>query len=165
MTSRKPSLAIRRAARTDLDALDGIEGRSFTGDRFARRNLARALTSGATMVVLAEADGAPAGYAMVLFRTGAGVARLYSVAVDPAFRGRGIGEALVAAAERTAAARGARFLRLEHRSSNKAAARLYQRAGFTLLETKAAYYDDGEDAIRLQKALRPEEAADGDEFD
>lgn len=156
----RTSLVIRRAGARDLEAIDRIEQRSFAKDRFPRRNLRRVLSSNATAFLLAEADGAPAGYAMLLFRRGAAVARLYSIAVDPDFRGRGVAEELLIEAGRLAAARGADRLRLEFRPSNNAAQRLYERAGFTLFERRPGYYDDGEDAIRMEMRIKPGSAGD-----
>jgi ribosomal protein S18 acetylase RimI-like enzyme len=112
------------------------------------------------LFLIAEEDGAPAGYAMVLFRKGSSVARLYSIAVDPDFRGQGVAERLLAEAAQRAAARGANRLRLEFRPTNQAAQRLYERAGFLLLERKPCYYDDGEDAIRMELNLPPQDTGD-----
>lgn len=151
---------IRGARPGDLDAIDAIETRSFDKDRFPRRNLARVMKSPATAFLLAESGGRPAGYLMLLFRRGSRVARLYSLAVDPDFRGRGIADSLLGAAGAAAAERGADRLRLEFRPSNLAAQRLYERAGFTLLERKPGYYDDGEDAIRMEKRLAPNASGD-----
>lgn len=155
-TDRIEQCKVRRAIPVDIDRIDRIENRSFTKDRFPRRNLRRVLKSPATLFLIAEEGGATAGYAMVLFRKGSSAARLYSIAVDPDFRGRGVAERLLAEAAQRAAARGAIRLRLEFRPSNKAAQRLYERAGFTVLERKPCYYDDGEDAIRMELMLTPQ---------
>ena len=56
----------------------------------------------AAAAVVAEHKGVVAGYAIVLFRPHSAAARLYSIAVAPALRGRGIGPALIAAAEQEA---------------------------------------------------------------
>ncbi len=152
--------AIRTAGAGDLDSLDGIEQRSFIGDKFPRRNLRRLLGSPATRFLIAEADGRAAGYAMILFRKGASVARLYSLAVDPDFRGRGIAESLIRKACLDALGRGAARLRLELRPSNAGAMRLYERAGFTFFERKPGYYADGEDAIRMDMILEPADEGD-----
>lgn len=146
---------IRKARRTDLDALDRIEGRSFGADRFSRETLRRLLVSWTAACLVADIDGEPAGYAIVLFRAGTLVARLYSIAVDPSRRSQGAAQALLAGAETAARARGSRLLRLEVRASNKAGLSLYDRAGFTFLERKPGYYSDGEEAVRLEKRLRP----------
>jgi ribosomal protein S18 acetylase RimI-like enzyme len=148
-----PHWRIRAAAPDDLDSIDRLERASFDGDRFLRRNLRRLLASPSALFLLAlEAEGA-AGYALLLFRQDARAARLYSIAVDPRFRGRGVAESLIAAAAKAALARGADRLRLELRPSNAPAMRLYQRAGFTFLERKAGYYHDGEDAVRMELPL------------
>jgi len=146
---------VRQAGPPDIDIIDRIESRSFTKDRFPRRNLRRVLNSPATLFLVAEHDGAPAGYAMVLFRKGSAVARLYSIAVDPDFRGQGVAESLLAESARRSTLRGADRLRLELRPSNAAAMRLYDRAGFVVFERKSGYYDDGEDAVRMELTLSP----------
>jgi ribosomal-protein-alanine acetyltransferase len=152
--------SVRGGAPSDLDAIDRIEGRSFGADRFARRNLRRLLKSPASAFLVAEAAGRPAGYAMLLFRRDAGVARLYSIAVDPDHRGRGLAERLIAEASQKARDRGASRLRLELRPSNAVALRLYERAGFKAIEGKSGYYVDGEDAIRMDLALLPVNSGD-----
>lgn len=149
------TLSIRAAGPHDLDALDAIERRSFARDRFPRRNLRRLLSGGTAAFLIAEAGGVAAGYAMVLFRRGGAVARLYSIAVTPAFRGRGVAGALIRSAGEAARRKGASRLRLELRPSNDAAMRLYERAGFTFFERKAGYYADGEDAIRMDLVIGP----------
>lgn len=146
-------LTIRPGISRDLDAIDAIENRSFAKDRFPRRNLARVLKSPAATFLFAEIDGRPAGYAMLLFRKGSRIARLYSIAVDPNFRGKGVADALLKACYPAATLRGAIRLRLELRPSNKPALRLYERAGFAPLERKSGYYDDGEDALRMERTL------------
>ena len=146
-------VSIRVAGAADIDAIDAIEGRSFTQDRFPRRNLERLLKSPSALVLLARTGERPSGYAALLFRKGAAVARLYSIAVDPDERGKGVADALLAAAGRRSAARGAGRLRLEVRPSNRAAQRLYERAGFAVIDRKAGYYGDGEDAIRMERRL------------
>ena len=55
---------------------------------------------------------------------------VHDVAVLPAFRGRGVGEQMLALVEQLARGRGACKLTLEVLSGNAPAARLYQRVGF-----------------------------------
>jgi ribosomal-protein-alanine acetyltransferase len=147
------AVCVRTARKQDLDAIHVVESRSFDHDRFSRGTLNRLLAATTAAFLVAEIDGEVAGYASVLFRAGTRVARLYSIAVDPALRGQGVAAALIAAAENAARARGSRSVRLEVRASNKAALSLYERAGFTFLERKPGYYQNGEDALRLEKRL------------
>lgn len=149
---------VRRARKSDLDAIEAVENLSFDADRFSRSALKRLLAATTADCRVAEIDGRVVGYVAALFRAGTLVARIYSIAVDPAFRGRGLAQGLIAAADRAAQARGARSLRLEVRASNKAALSLYERAGFTFLERKPGYYQNGEDALRLEKLLEPRKA-------
>ncbi|MEQ8936684.1 MAG: GNAT family N-acetyltransferase, partial [Amphiplicatus sp.] len=90
---------IRDARASDLDAIDLLEGESFSAvDRFPRRNLARLLRNKTASAVVAELNGAIVGYVLLLFRKGATAARLYSLAIAPGARGQGTARALVDAA-------------------------------------------------------------------
>ncbi len=149
----RPGLRVRPATRADLDAIDRIELASFPLDRFARRNLRRMLAAGRTRFWLALSGTEPAGYAAVSFRRGTGTARLYSLAVLPAFKGQGIGQALIDAGCKAARVAGCRALRLEVRETNQAARKLYERLGFRLLSRHASYYEDGETALRYERSV------------
>jgi ribosomal protein S18 acetylase RimI-like enzyme len=59
---------------------------------------------------------------------------MYYLAVDPAQQGRGLGRALVSAAEQWAAGRGAPKLMLMVRTSNTAVAGFYEAQGYTVDE-------------------------------
>ncbi|HET9060871.1 MAG TPA: GNAT family N-acetyltransferase [Acidimicrobiales bacterium] len=88
-------------------------------------------------------DGAIVGMlTLVTFRTPTGVrAWVEDVVVDASARGRGVGEALVAAALELAAARGAQTVDLTSRPSREAANRLYQRVGFEQRQTNVYRFD------------------------
>jgi [ribosomal protein S18]-alanine N-acetyltransferase len=59
-------------------------------------------------------------------------ARVFSVAVDPALQGRGLGSGLLRQALAYLRGRGARCVRLEVRPDNTPAVRAYERAGFAV---------------------------------
>ena len=84
--------------------------------------------------LVAELDGAVAGYVQLGRPTplpaNAHVLEIQGLAVDPRRRGGGVGRALVDAAAREAATRGARRLRLRVLAPNAAARRLYAACGF-----------------------------------
>ena len=147
--------AIRLATPPDLDVIDAIEAASFDADRFPRRNLGRMLAGGRTIFLIAETGGVAAGYLALSFRTGVRVSRLYSLAIAPRARGKGVGAALIARALAETARRGLRAIRLEVRESNSAARNLYERCGFTLRGRRESYYGDGEAACLYEAPAAP----------
>ena len=94
---KSPRIRVRAATAADLDALMDLEQRVFATDRLSRRSLRRLLASPTARVIVAETSGRLAGAAVVLFRRGAAVARLYSIAVAPQMSGQGVGAALLVA--------------------------------------------------------------------
>ena len=66
-----------------------IENAVFETDRISRRSFRQLIERETAETLVAESDGRVAGYAMVLFRKGSGVARLYSIATAPDFAGQG----------------------------------------------------------------------------
>jgi ribosomal-protein-alanine N-acetyltransferase len=145
---------VRRAVPADLDALVALEQTAFSGDRLSRAQYRRHLAGAGATVLVAEGTRAELfGSALLFFRKGSTRARLYSIATAPLARGRGIGATLLEAAERAALDHGCRALRLEVRVDNTAAIGLYERAGYRRIGRYAAYYEDGADAWRYEKAL------------
>ncbi|MCL2107282.1 MAG: ribosomal protein S18-alanine N-acetyltransferase [Oscillospiraceae bacterium] len=77
-------------------------------------------------------------------------ADIANVAVDPAFRRKGVANALLARAETQAILRGCAEIRLEVRESNAAARGLYAARGYQEAGARPGYYEDpGEDALLL----------------
>lgn len=145
---------IRRATLADLDALVEIERASFTTDHLSPRQYRRHLASSSAVVLAAVDASGLLGKAVVFFRRGSDIARLYSIAVTHTARGRGLGEALLAAGERAAWRHGAQRMRLEVRQDNASAIRLYERAGYQRFGAHAHFYEDGAGAWRYEKGLR-----------
>lgn len=142
----------RDARPDDLPALLALEAQ-FPGDRLSARQFRHHLANPSARLRVLLADGRAAGYTLVLLRRGARQARLYSIAVDAAQRGRGFGETLLRDAEKIARRAGRAALRLEVRADNRAALSLYEKAGYRRFGVHRGYYDDGADAVRLEKAL------------
>ncbi|NTU82221.1 MAG: ribosomal protein S18-alanine N-acetyltransferase [Chloroflexales bacterium] len=75
-------------------------------------------------------------------------AHITTIAVEPAQRGKGIGELILSALIDHAYELGARQITLEVRVSNTSAQRLYLKYGFQPAGTRTRYYtDNGEDAL------------------
>jgi hypothetical protein len=90
---------------------------------------------------------------LVLFSHGTLHARIYSLAVDPAARGLGLGRDLVEAAEDAAKDQECSEIRLEVRKDNAEAIGLYESLGYRRFGVLADYYEDHEDALRYRKSL------------
>lgn len=144
---------IRVAGPQDLAALMAIEEACFVSDRLSRRSFLHLLTEG-NSVTLVDAPGAQVrGYLTLLFRADVSLARVYSIATAPGCGGRGVAAGLLAAAEALALARGCVAMRLEIRKDNKASQGLFLGHGYAVFGEHAAYYEDGMDALRLEKSL------------
>ncbi len=149
----KNEVRIRRAASDDLDALYGLEQRSFGDEAFSRRQLAYLIShaKGTCFVALHEEE--LAGYISLLARPYLHNLRLYSVAVAPSVRGRGIGQMLLDKAVDYARAQGLREISLEVSVNNPAAQSLYLKNGFTPVGRLTAYYHDGSDGLRMKRTV------------
>jgi ribosomal protein S18 acetylase RimI-like enzyme len=154
-------LRIRLARDADIDDLLRIEGRAFATDRIPRRSFQRFVTSRSSTLLVAMREGVLVGYALVLFRAKAAVARLYSIATAPEASRRGIGTALLAAAEEATIARKRTVLRLEVHEKNAAAIERYRKAGYVMFGRYSAYYADDGDALRFEKRLTGTKAGSG----
>lgn len=152
-------VVLRLADLPDIPALVSLENQAFLTDRLTRRNFHHILTRAHAACLVAERQGHLIGYALLFFRRGTSLARLYSIAVDPDLRGQGLGAALLLAAERRALAEGCWVLRLEVRADNEAAIALYRRRGYRAFGRHLRYYEDAADALRFEKRLTPAPAA------
>jgi ribosomal protein S18 acetylase RimI-like enzyme len=148
-----PGSDIRDAAPSDLAGVLALERGSFSTDRLSARSLRRFVGSPSARLRVAGWRGTVAGYYLLFFRKGTAVARLYSIAVDAAARGRGLGRRLLDDAEDIAADARQRVLRLEVREDNLPAMRLYEGRGYRLIGRYPRYYADGADALRYEKTL------------
>ncbi len=144
---------IRRAATADIPALAALES-VFPTDRMSARNFQDMLRRGRASVLVCEEGGALIGDAVVLYRRNSPAARIYSLVVQPAQRGRGIARQLLAAVEAEARERGCQTLRLEVRPDNSQALSLYRHSGYAVERRLEQFYEDGSPAVRLSKNLR-----------
>ncbi|VGO22017.1 GNAT family N-acetyltransferase [Pontiella sulfatireligans] len=154
MTStQRSNVVIRRVGLKMTDALLALEAACFDIDRTNRRNMRYLLTSPSVMCTGVFREGELVGAMVMLFRSNAAVARIYSLAVVPEFRGQGIGRKLLATAERKARARGCTRMKLEVRMDNIPAIRLYESLGYVDTEVRPEYYEDRAAAFIFRKAL------------
>ncbi|MCW9057674.1 MAG: GNAT family N-acetyltransferase/peptidase C39 family protein [Gammaproteobacteria bacterium] len=144
---------IRQATPEDIRSLLRLEEECFSVDRLSQRSFRYLLTKANAITFVDEREGEIAGYVMLLFNAGTSLARLYSIAVSPRFRGRDIGKALVAAAEEAARERDSVYIRLEVRKDNAASIALFEQAGYRRFGEYDDYYEDHMDAFRYERRL------------
>jgi [ribosomal protein S18]-alanine N-acetyltransferase len=89
----------------------------------------------------------------ILSRLVAGEAEILSVAVAPAWRGRGLSRPLLDLHLRRLAGLGARTVFLEVDEKNAPAGRLYRKAGFYDVGRRQGYYGGGATALVLRRDL------------
>ncbi|MDC0609357.1 GNAT family N-acetyltransferase/peptidase C39 family protein [Vibrio sp.] len=147
---------IRLAKLTDLSVLNDLELKLFDTDRISPRQMKRFIQSPKDLIFVATENDEIAGYALLLFHQGTQLSRLYSIAVKPDFRGRGIARNLIEQCERAALDQGFNTLRLEVREDNTSAIHLYEKMGYKTLQVLIHYYDDLCDGRRMQKRLEPQ---------
>jgi GNAT superfamily N-acetyltransferase len=144
---------VRPASDADLATLVAVLGeRHFFTDRLARQQ------RGGGVLLVAWLDGQPVGEAFLECEPAAepevrrhlpGVPRLDHLEVLGPFQGRGIGTALIGAAEATARQLGYEQIALGVGLDNPKARRLYERLGYadwghgTVVGTWVEYPDDG----------------------
>lgn len=142
----------RLASAAELQELVNLENTCFQSDRISPRSFRYFLTkSQAEIWVL----GSPVvAYGLVLFHRGTSLARIYSLAVNPSERGKGLAKQLMLAMETSALGHKALFIRLEVADDNLGALALYQSMGYEPIRRLHHYYEDGHDGIRLEKRLQ-----------
>ncbi len=146
---------LRQADLNDLNDLVDIENRCFRSDKLSRRRFRYMLTKAHATTWVDEMDGRLCGYVLLLFSRGTALARLYSIAVEPACKGQGVGTRLLEAAEKAAVEHDCVSMRLEIRKDNAASLALFRRHGYKQFEEVLDYYEDHMDALRFEKSLAP----------
>ena len=144
---------IRKATIADLDSLLILENECFTSDRISRASYRNLLLKQTAEILIATHQQKTIGCAILLFRKQSKKARLYSLAVDKAFRHHGIAIILNEACEKNVRKRSCNKIVLEVRPDNQPAIRFYQKQNYVLSEKFPNFYEDGSEAFRMVKNL------------
>lgn len=139
----------------DLDRIMAVMDAAFDpafGEAWNRRQVEDALLIGNCHYAVLDGFGQPVGSqadpaGFFLSRTGYDEEELLLLGVDPRFRRRGVGRALLDQFAREARQRGARRLLLEMRRGNRAEL-LYRNFGFVPIGERPNYYR-GPDGARI----------------
>ncbi len=162
MNKRAASIAIHfeRMTPADVDAVLAIERAAYTSPWTKRMFESELWENPFSFAYVAREEEHRRIVGYVLFWMVYDELHLMNVAVDPAWRRRGIGEEMVRFALTTGLARGIRTATLEVRASNFTAQSLYRKLGFFQVGIRRNYYrEPREDALLLQCDFdgRPEE--------
>lgn len=159
MSTAASSTTVRPATLSDLRALLYLEHVGFESDRFTPRRYRYLLTRANATTLLAEHRDRVVGAAVMAWRRGSVVGRLYNIVVDPSHQGGGLGSTLLAACEWHAAERGCQRIHLEVRQDNANAIAFYERRGYQVTGSRPDFYTDGSAALAMAKQLFSQERA------
>ena len=135
----------------DLDRILKIEEASFGVDAYDRNLFAEYTRKCGGLFLVAEWGTKVCAYSITA--TLGNRAELVSVAVDPAFLGKGAATALLDSTVRRLRRRGIARLGLMVKETNHPARAFYAKYGFRKLRRVARYYEDCADGLRLAKDL------------
>ncbi|MEM1689068.1 MAG: ribosomal protein S18-alanine N-acetyltransferase [Candidatus Hadarchaeales archaeon] len=155
--SELPSLVIREAKKEDLKKVFEIELKCFP-DPYPIDLLKKLLSTYPETFLVAEFEGRIVGYIIAGIRW-LSIGHILAIAVDPDYRNRGIGSALMKEIFRRFRKHGVTLVRLEVRKSNVTAIKFYRTLGFVERFEVPFYYADGESAITMERDLSPTPAS------
>jgi ribosomal-protein-alanine N-acetyltransferase len=149
----RPAVSFRRARAEDVERIVEIEQEGFLHP-WSRELIERELGHSWSQVLLAEDGGGGAVVGYIVFWLVHDEVHVLNVASALAARRRGIGRALMEAAEEEGRRRGARLATLEVRRSNLPAITLYRAIGYRQVGVRPNYYaEEQEDAVVMVKSL------------
>ena len=145
--------SITRLRERELDRILEIETASFGKEAYDRKLFAEYLRKCGDLFVGAWKGRSLCGYMLTRKSAESPRAELISVAVDPAYRGQGVGDALMKSTLRRLAHRHTLRLSLMVKVTNIEARRFYEKYGFTKVRVVRRYYEDGQDGISMVRNL------------
>ena len=146
--------SVRPAQAADLDAVVEIEAAWPTSPHWSRRQFEAELAErGAkrSIFLVAESDLVVAGHAVAWLVEEE--AQILTLAVHRALARAGVGRLLLRALLDAARAAGCRKATLEVSEANVAARSLYEASGFAVVGRRPGFYEDGSDALLMDKPL------------
>ena len=144
-------MTIERMNESHVAAVAALEKQCFA-DPWSLSSVATELKNPLALWLVAVEEDVVCGY--IGSQSVMGESDMMNVAVNPDFRRKGIGEALVGALSDALKALGNTSLTLEVRASNAPAIALYEKLGFTQVGLRKNYYrNPKEDALILRKEL------------
>lgn len=144
---------IRPAILADAEVILDIENQCFITDKISRRQIKYLLSKARAINFVAEQNGQVVAYCICLLRPHPSPARLYSIAVAPAWQGRGLAKQLITTLFSHLVNIGCQRCRLEVRESQLHAQTLYRQLGFIGIKNLPYYYADGAAGLSMEASL------------
>jgi ribosomal protein S18 acetylase RimI-like enzyme len=143
-------MEIIKASILDLNSLRKLEQESFGKDAWPLFDLIAVLTFAEVIRFKAVEDNQMVGFIAGDPHPREGWGWIATLAVDSRYQRRGIGSALLHACENRL---GVPRARLTVRLSNQTAISMYEKEGYVTADIWKSYYNDGEDAMLMEKIL------------
>jgi ribosomal protein S18 acetylase RimI-like enzyme len=147
------SMEIIPATIRDLNALRRLENICFEKDAWPLFDLIAVLTFPGVVRLKAVEDNQMVGFIAGDPRPSQGFSWIATIAVLPEYRRKGIGRSLLHSCETQLKTP---RLRLSVRVSNQSAIALYEQEGYRAMDIWKAYYNDGENAVVMEKPRLPD---------
>jgi ribosomal-protein-alanine N-acetyltransferase len=141
-------MIIRKATSSDVSKLFALEQEIFTAENYPLSRASFAYHTKNNLLYVAEIDGKIAGYVLALVKRAK--AKLYSIGVSQAFRGKKIAHVLLETIVHELFSMNFKQIVLEVRIDNEAAIALYKFLGFQIKKTLKSFYLDGCDAYFME---------------
>jgi len=144
-------MLVRRMVSEDIETVTELELLCFE-DAWTEKHFRHEVENSRVSVpIVAEIRGEIVGYMVSWFVEDE--IHIANIAVSPLHRKRRIGEYLLHTILEAGKKQGSVFVYLEVRVSNVAAIQLYKKFGFVASGIRARYYQNGEDALLMEKYL------------
>ena len=147
-TLAQPVCRIIPAVWRDLKTIHSLEQICFSRDAYPFLELLGLLTLPGIVCHKAEVAGKVVGFVAGEKRPGKGAGWVVTVCVHPDHRRQGIARQLVHVCEEEM---GRKKVSLCVRATNQPAIQLYQNQGYQVVKPWPRYYNDGEDALVMEK--------------
>lgn len=142
--------SIQTATLSDLSQLRELEKLCFDRDAWPFIELIAALTLPGLVRLKIDIDGKMAAFIGGDTHRTENVGWITTIGVRPEFRHMGLATRLITACEQEM---GMPVVRLSVRRSNLYAQRLYVDLGYRFIDVWEGYYEDGEDALVMEKSM------------
>ncbi len=149
-------ISIDKGQLSDINSILEIENDCFGEESFTRDQFKYLIEKAKGALFCLKLNNSTTAYVSVLINERWSYGRIYSIAVSPQSRGKGLAQLLINRVVEFAVEKRLRNIFLEVRVENSAAIALYKKNGFVVKETKENYYGNWEDAYSMCKTLERE---------